>query len=92
MGVPSIVGERTAAREHVSNGQNGLYAKAASVDDLAQKLAMLEDDTLLERMSAAAYDGFWQCPPTIEEHVRHLEIAYRSIFADSQQTHIETGA
>ena len=44
---------------------------------------MLEDDTLLERMSAAAYDGFWQCPPTIEEHVRHLEIAYRSIFAET---------
>ena len=84
MGVPSIVGERTAAREHVSNGKNGLYAKTASVDDLAEKIAMLEDDTLLERMSIAAYDGFWHCPPSTEEHVRYLEIAYRAIFADAQ--------
>jgi glycosyltransferase involved in cell wall biosynthesis len=82
IGVPSIVGERTAAREHVMNGESGLYTKTASVDDLAAKLSMLQDDTLLDRMSAAAYDGFWQSPPNTEEHVRRLEEAYRAIFAD----------
>jgi glycosyltransferase involved in cell wall biosynthesis len=92
MGVPSIVGERTAAREHVSNGESGLYAKTASVDDLCEKLLMLQNDALLEKMSVAAYNEFWQCPPSIEEHVRHLEEAYRAIFADSQPTHVETGA
>ena len=83
MGVPSIVGERTAAREHVVDGTNGLYTKTASVDDLASKLLMLQDDALLERMSVAAYDGFWRSPPSTEEHVRHLEEAYRAIFADN---------
>jgi glycosyltransferase involved in cell wall biosynthesis len=81
MGVPSIVTERTAAREHVSNGENGLYARTASVDDLAAKLTMLQDDALLQRLSVDAYERYWQCPPTIEEHLRHLEEAYRAIMA-----------
>jgi glycosyltransferase involved in cell wall biosynthesis len=81
MGLPSIVTERTAAREHISNGNNGLYTRTASVDDLAAKLTMLQDDALLQRLSVDAYDRYWRSPPTTEEHVRHLEEVYRAIMA-----------
>jgi glycosyltransferase involved in cell wall biosynthesis len=95
MGLPSIVTERTAAREHISNGENGLYTRTASVDDLAAKLTMLQDDALLQRLSIDAYERYWQNPPTTEEHLRHLEEAYHAIMAqplhDARRYNAEVG-
>jgi glycosyltransferase involved in cell wall biosynthesis len=82
MGVPSIVGDRSAARDFVREGANGLYMKGASVDDLVTKLAMLRDDATLERLSVTAYDDFWQGPPNLDRHLAHLEDAYRAVFAN----------
>lgn len=80
LGLPSIVADRSAAREYVADGTTGLYMKSASVDDLTEKLLMLQDDAALERMSIAAYERFWQKPPSMDEHMRHLETAYRAVF------------
>jgi len=81
MGVPSIVGDRSAARDYVRDGASGLYMNGASIEDLAAKLTMLQDDAVLDSMSRAAYDDFWQRPPTIDAHMAHLERTYATIFA-----------
>lgn len=81
IGVPSIVGDRSAAREYVRDGETGLYMQGTSADDLASKLELLKDDGVLRRLSVAAYDDFWRRPPSMDVHVAHLEDAYRRIFA-----------
>ncbi|MBK8176027.1 MAG: glycosyltransferase family 4 protein [Rhodospirillales bacterium] len=81
MGVPSIVGDRSAARDWVSDGETGLHMRGTSDDDLTAKLVMLQDDTVLERMSIATYDAFWRNPPDVENHVNHLEETYRAVFS-----------
>jgi glycosyltransferase involved in cell wall biosynthesis len=81
MGVPSIVGDRSAAREYVQDGITGLYMRGASAEDLAAKLTMLEDDAILKRLSIAAYDDFWRKPNSIDQHLTHLEGAYRAVFS-----------
>jgi glycosyltransferase involved in cell wall biosynthesis len=81
MGVPSIVGDRSAAREYVREGMTGLYMQGASAEDLTAKLVMLKDDRVLERLSVAAYEDFWHKPPSIDQHIGHLESVYRAVFS-----------
>ncbi len=69
MGIPAVVSDSSAATSWVTNGENGLWFHQGDPDDLRRKLTMLEDDRLLARLGKAAYNRFWQDPPTLERHL-----------------------
>jgi glycosyltransferase involved in cell wall biosynthesis len=76
-GLPVIVSDSCAAQEVVIDGETGLKFASGNAEDLSQKLAMLADDALVERLSRNAYDRFWQSPQTLDRHLDALEEVYR---------------
>jgi glycosyltransferase involved in cell wall biosynthesis len=86
MGIPSIVPEKSAARDWVTNGTTGLWFRGGDVDDLSSKIAQLmESPELAARMGRAAYEQFWSSPPTLDRHARDLEAVYESILTRAAQ-------
>ncbi|MDD4052026.1 MAG: glycosyltransferase family 4 protein [candidate division Zixibacteria bacterium] len=81
-GLPAIIPDTSAARDAVIDGETGVWFKGRDVDDLATKMTMLADDNLVRRMGRAAYDRFWDAPPTLERHVEALESVYHQILSD----------
>lgn len=79
LGIPAIVPAGTAPAELVRDGETGLLFERGDADDLAAQLRKCKDDALLARFSAAAYDRFWNKPPTMNAHVDNLLSAYRAI-------------
>lgn len=81
-GVPVIVADRTAAREAVVAGENGVLFAHHDMADLAARLGELaRDDAAIARMSATAYQRYWADPPTLERHVQTLQDVYRQCVA-----------
>lgn len=81
-GVPVIVADRTAAREAVVTGENGVLFAHQDVADLAARLGELAgDDATIARMSAAAYQRYWADPPTLDRHVQSLQAVYEQCTA-----------
>lgn len=79
-GIPALVPDGTAAADNVEDGRTGLIFKNGDIADLAAKLRLLNtDDALVERLGAAAYERFWQSPPTIAHHVDQLDRVYANI-------------
>lgn len=82
LGVPAIVPDNCAARESVLDGVTGLWFRTANESDLKVKLDCLGRDSLLAAaMGKAAYQRFWDEPPTLERHVHELEKVYRQVLA-----------
>jgi glycosyltransferase involved in cell wall biosynthesis len=82
LGVPAIVPDNCAARESVLDGVTGLWFRTADEADLKDKLDRLErDPALAAAMGKAAYQRFWNDPPTLERHVCELEKVYRQVLA-----------
>ncbi|MFO0773160.1 MAG: glycosyltransferase family 4 protein [Nitrospiraceae bacterium] len=79
MGIPAIVSDRCAARDDVTDGVTGLLFRGGDREDLRQKLRRLSDDRLVESLGAAAYDAYWNNPPSLARHVDRLEEIYGSI-------------
>ena len=50
--------------------------------DLAEKLRMLDDDRLLERLSVNAYREFWRSPMSLAGHLETLTRAYETMLSD----------
>jgi len=76
LGVPAIVGDACAAADFIEHGENGLIHKSGDADDLAQKIEMLRDNGLVDRLSRAVYDEFWGAPPLLDAHLDELEEVY----------------
>jgi glycosyltransferase involved in cell wall biosynthesis len=79
LGIPAIVPAGTAPAELVQGGETGLLFERGDADDLAAQLRRCKDDALIARFSAAAYDRFWNKPPTISAHLDNLLTAYRAM-------------
>jgi glycosyltransferase involved in cell wall biosynthesis len=82
VGVPAIVADTSTARDLVVDGETGLHFRGGDEDDLASKLELLKNDVLVEKMSRAAYQRFWDMPPTIDAHVDKLLEVYSEVLAE----------
>ena len=80
-GVPVIVADRTAARDAVLPGTNGLLFQQASAASLVQAIGTLQSDDVVRQMSENAYEGFWFAPPTLRAHGDSLLTAYADVLA-----------
>ncbi len=78
-GVPVIVASRTAAREAVVPGTNGLVFEHGSVDALVHAIDSLQSNDMVRNLSENAYDGFWQAPPTLRAHGDALLTTYANM-------------
>jgi glycosyltransferase involved in cell wall biosynthesis len=81
-GISAIVPDTCAARERVVDGVTGLWFKGGSVEDLTQKMALLQDPQVAARMGLAAYEQYWADPLTPERHVEKLERVYTQMLED----------
>jgi len=75
-GVPAVVSDTSAAVEMIEDGCTGLLFKGGDAADLAVKIQQLRDPELAARMGRAAYDKFWQTPPTAARHAAGLLDVY----------------
>ena len=79
-GIPAIVSDDCAAVEFIQDKFSGLRFKARNVNDLVEKLLLLErDDKLVESMGKVAYKNYWDNPSTLDNHVSLLIKCYRKI-------------
>jgi glycosyltransferase involved in cell wall biosynthesis len=83
LGIPAIVSRDTAPGDLVRDGETGLLFGRGDVAQLTAALIAMRDDAVVERMSCAAYDGFWSAPPTTEAHVTGLRTVYDQVLADA---------
>jgi glycosyltransferase involved in cell wall biosynthesis len=79
-GVPVVIPNRTAATDWVTDGQNGLIFESGNAESLADKIDMLKDDSLVERLGAAAFERYWSAPFTSESHGESLVAAYEQFW------------
>lgn len=79
LGTPVIVSDICAGREAVEDGVSGLWFRSGDPASLARAMTRLSDDATAQRMSRAAYDGFWADPLTLDRHLDRLERIYREV-------------
>lgn len=84
-GIPLIVADRTAAREAVRPGENGLLFRHMDANDLATQMRRLSsDDALVQAMSERGYEQFWRDPPSLQQHVERLREVYAGCLARAE--------
>ena len=76
LGTPVIVSDICAGREAVADGISGLWFKCGNATGLAAAMHKLADDTVVQKMSRAAYDLFWADPLTLDRHLGLLMQVY----------------
>ena len=82
LGVPALVPDTSAARDLVEDGETGLWFKGGDLSDLQEKMHRIhQDPALAARLGQAAYEKFWQNPPSIDRHVQELLAVYQQILA-----------
>ena len=84
-GIPAIVSDESAARDLVEDGHTGLHMLRGNAEDLAEKLRMLADDKLIERLSVNAYREFWRNPMSLGDHLDSVTRAYETILSDTDR-------
>lgn len=73
-GLPVIVSDATAAREAVPDEVSGLHFQNMNVASLTRALTRIaENDGLVTRLGASAYDRYWQKPQTLATYGKELE-------------------
>lgn len=79
-GVPALVPDTSAARDLIIDGQTGLLFKGGDLFDLQEKMRRIQEDPVLAaRLGRAAYERFWDNPPTLERHVKELLTVYQRV-------------
>lgn len=78
-GVPAIVSDICAAKDMVEDRVTGLWFKSGNVNDLIDKMRMLQDGYLATRLGRTAYDRYWSDPHTTERHVADLLNVYQKV-------------
>lgn len=84
---PVIAADGCAARDSVSDGENGLWFRQADPGDLARALTAIQDDDTARRLSAGAYRRYWGAPYTLERHCARLEAVYAEMLARPAALH-----
>lgn len=79
LGIPTIVSDAAAARDLVIDGVTGCWFKSGNVEDLQEKMNVLQDIKTAKRMGLAAYDRYWSNPYTIQRHTKQLLDVYRQV-------------
>ena len=79
LGIPCVVSETSAARDMIIPERSGLLFRTGDVADLQQKLARLQDDELVGRLSRNAYEDYWKSPCTLESHLDGLIDIYHTM-------------
>jgi glycosyltransferase involved in cell wall biosynthesis len=79
IGIPAVISNSSAATSWVRDGINGLWFQQGDPEDLRRKMQMMEDDDLLSRLGAAAYEQFWQHPHSPEQHIDKLIKIYQTV-------------
>jgi glycosyltransferase involved in cell wall biosynthesis len=80
-GIPAVVPDRCAASEAISNRETGLIFRSGDAEDLADKLSMLQDDSLVATLGRTAYKRYWAAPATMEQHLDRLLEVYGQILS-----------
>lgn len=78
-GVPAIVSDATGAVERVDDNVTGWHTRAGDAADLAECLRRVLDDASVTKAGTAAYEKFWQAPPTRATHAEELLHIYEDI-------------
>ena len=78
-GVPAIVSDVSAASERVEDGKTGWHIRSGDIEDIIRCLKLTEDDELVARAGAAAYQVFWASPPVLMQHVEKLQLIYGKV-------------
>lgn len=76
IGLPSIISDACAAQDVIEDGRTGLLFRCGDVDHLAEQMRRLQDDPFNTQVGQAAYDSFWQNPPTAERYLATLTDLY----------------
>jgi glycosyltransferase involved in cell wall biosynthesis len=80
LGIPAIVPTGTAAHDLVDPGHTGLEFERGNVDELTERLRVaVADDSLVHRLSEAAYAKYWNAPLTMNSHIGRLLSVYASV-------------
>lgn len=82
LGVPAIVSDGCAAKEMIIDGETGLLFRRGDIEDLAQKLALLNHEpNIAAHLGRVAYDRYWENPCSLENHVKELIECYKEILS-----------
>lgn len=81
-GVPAIASSRSGAAEKVRDGQTGFVVEP-EIGALADAFRRLAGDATARRLGRAAYDRYWQAPPSLEAHAARLVALYRGMLGAS---------
>lgn len=79
LGVPVIVGDKTATASYITDNINGLKYENGNVEDLCEKLKILEDDKLAQEMSKNAYNLYWKKPFSEQRYIEELLEFYKKL-------------
>lgn len=79
LGVPVIVGDESATSAYITDNINGLKYENGNVDDLSEKLKILEDDELVQEMSKNAYNLYWKNPFSEQRYIEELLKFYKEL-------------
>jgi glycosyltransferase involved in cell wall biosynthesis len=79
VGLPAIVSDCTAATDFLPDGVSSLHCRHGSVEDLKNKLLLLQDDRLVRRLSEQAYSWYWREPWTAKRHAAGLVEIYNHV-------------
>lgn len=79
LGVPVIVGDKSATASYIIDNINGLKYENGNVEDLYEKLKILEDDKLVQEMSKNAYNLYWKMPFSEQRYIEELLAFYNKL-------------
>ena len=79
MGIPVIVSSATSYSEIISDGINGFLFEAGNVNELADKMKLLEDPQIAKRVGRASYESYWNNSHTLKDHIDQLLEIYDKI-------------
>ena len=79
LGVPVVVGDKSATSSYITDNINGLKYENGNVDNLYEKLKILEDDKLGQEMSKNAYNLYWKNPFSEQRYIKELLEFYKKL-------------
>ena len=83
MGIPVIVSDITAAVEAVERFKHGTEFESGNVDALVRRIKEFEHDDVIESLSKAGYENYWNNPSTMNLHIEALLQVYDAVMSDS---------
>jgi glycosyltransferase involved in cell wall biosynthesis len=79
LGLPAIVSNTSAASEFITDGVTGLLFKRGDVDDLINKIKILQNSAIAKKIGLNTYNNFWSNPPLMQNHIKGLIDIYQHV-------------